>query len=188
MVDFTVDTTGRVQHASALESSHPLLAERAVRAVQQWRFRPGRAKGRLVNTHMQVPVIFQLGEEQLAGVDGLLQAAADLVDRAGPEVQADGDNLFLARPMAKLEPPGQPGSAWPENAHVVLLLVIDATGHPLRGHVLDASSADVGAAVLASALAKRYLPRAGGEPDAVSHEILAFSTQRSALRDPALTP
>lgn len=62
IVDFLVDTTGRVRNAYAIKSAHPAFAERAVEAVRQWAFIPGRKRGAVVTTHMQVPVYFRLSE------------------------------------------------------------------------------------------------------------------------------
>ncbi len=60
VVDFIVDTTGRVRKAHAVQSSHPGFSEAAVIAVDGWRFMPGSKEGHLVFTHMQVPVYFRL--------------------------------------------------------------------------------------------------------------------------------
>ncbi|MGD1032261.1 MAG: TonB family protein [Opitutaceae bacterium] len=60
VVDFIVDTTGRVRNAHAVKSTHPGFSEPAVLAVSTWRFMPGCRSGRIVNTHMQVPVYFRM--------------------------------------------------------------------------------------------------------------------------------
>ena len=62
LVDFVVDTTGRVRNAKAIKSDHPGFSKPAVEAVQQWIFMPARQKGRIVNTHMQVPVYFRMSD------------------------------------------------------------------------------------------------------------------------------
>lgn len=175
-VDFVVDTAGRVQRAHAVQSSHPLFAERAVRAVEQWRFYPAMKNGRVVNTHMQVPVIFQLEEEVVEGVDGLLKAAHNAAEILGGDVLADASDLVLARPTTKLAVPhgvdGQPLAS----ARVMMLLVIDPMGTPVRGHVLDSQPKDAGPLVLDAALKGRFVPHAAGTPGAVSHEVLVFSS------------
>lgn len=63
-VDFIVDTDGNVQNAAAIKSTHREFEQPAVAAVQKWKFRPGRKGGRNVNVHMQVPIVFQLNEDQ----------------------------------------------------------------------------------------------------------------------------
>lgn len=67
VVDFVVDTTGRVRNAKAIKSAHPGFEKRALEAVRQWVFMPARQNGRLVNTHMQVPVYFRLSDVREGG-------------------------------------------------------------------------------------------------------------------------
>lgn len=60
LVDFFVDSTGRVHNAVAVHSSRDEFEQAAVDAVSQWRFQPGRRGGRNVTTHLQAPIIFTL--------------------------------------------------------------------------------------------------------------------------------
>lgn len=60
LVDFVVDREGRVTHAKIVRSMNPAFDEPALEAVQRWKFEPGRKGGVPVNTHMQVPIGFQL--------------------------------------------------------------------------------------------------------------------------------
>lgn len=60
VVDFIVDVQGNVRNAFAIRATHPEFAAAAVEAVAQWKFQPGQKGGRVVNTHMQVPVVFTL--------------------------------------------------------------------------------------------------------------------------------
>jgi periplasmic protein TonB len=63
LVDFIVDLNGDVQSASAIKSTQREFEAAAVQAVTKWKFKPGRKAGRNVNTHMQVPIAFQLNHE-----------------------------------------------------------------------------------------------------------------------------
>ena len=63
LVDFIVDTGGSVHNAFAASSTQRDFESSAVQAVSKWRFRPGRKGGRAVNTHMQVPIVFTLNNE-----------------------------------------------------------------------------------------------------------------------------
>lgn len=60
VVDFIIDTDGRVQLAHAIRSSRPEFEAAAVQAVSKWRFLPGQKEGKSVPTHMQVPIVFTL--------------------------------------------------------------------------------------------------------------------------------
>ena len=64
VVDFVVDVNGDVQNAFALRSSRPEFEAAAVHAVQKWRFIPGQRDSKAVNTHLQIPIVFTLGEGQ----------------------------------------------------------------------------------------------------------------------------
>lgn len=59
-VDFIVDKTGHVKNPYVLSSTNPAFDDPAIKAVRHWKFEPGTRRGKAVNTHMQVPIIFQL--------------------------------------------------------------------------------------------------------------------------------
>jgi periplasmic protein TonB len=63
VVDFIVDTDGAVRNAFAAHSSQREFEAAAVQAVSKWKFRPGRKNGHAVFTHMQVPIVFTLNED-----------------------------------------------------------------------------------------------------------------------------
>jgi protein TonB len=58
MVEFDVDTEGRVIRAEAISYSDREFAEPAVRAVRKWRFEPGRRDNKVVPFRMAVPIEF----------------------------------------------------------------------------------------------------------------------------------
>lgn len=60
VVEFVVDTEGRVVGGMTVESTHPGFEEAAVTGVGRWKFRPGQKNGRPVNTRMRVPILFRL--------------------------------------------------------------------------------------------------------------------------------
>jgi protein TonB len=60
LVGFIVDTAGHVRDAYAVRSSRREFVDEAVRAVRLWTFIPGRRSGVVVNTRMQVPLVFNL--------------------------------------------------------------------------------------------------------------------------------
>jgi protein TonB len=63
VVDFIVDAHGNVQNAHAISSNYREFEEAAVKAVARWRFKPGRKGLATVNTHMQVPIVFNLNSK-----------------------------------------------------------------------------------------------------------------------------
>ena len=60
MVDCVVDSKGDVRHPLAERTARPEFGASAERAVSLWKFRPGQRKGRAVNTHVLVPIIFSI--------------------------------------------------------------------------------------------------------------------------------
>ena len=64
VVDFIVDTAGNVRNAFAASSSQREFESSAVQAVAKWKFRPGKRGGHTVNTHMQVPIVFTLNNDE----------------------------------------------------------------------------------------------------------------------------
>ena len=63
LVDFIVDTNGDVRNAYAVKSSQREFEAAAVQAVSKWKFKAGRKNGHAVYTHMQVPIVFTLNED-----------------------------------------------------------------------------------------------------------------------------
>ena len=53
LVDFVVDTQGRVHNAFAVTSTQKQFGDAAVRAVSRWIFQPGRKGGVPVNVHLE---------------------------------------------------------------------------------------------------------------------------------------
>lgn len=62
MVEFDVDTKGRVISARVRESTDRAFEDPTLRAVLNWRFEPGRKDGRAVPFRMKIPVNFKLGD------------------------------------------------------------------------------------------------------------------------------
>lgn len=58
LVEFTVDETGSVRDARVVRSNDRVFEEPTLRAVERWRFEPGRRNGRIVRFRMAVPVVF----------------------------------------------------------------------------------------------------------------------------------
>ena len=159
LLEFVVDSTGRTKAVRAVQSPHPLLAERAIEALGHWRFTPGRRNSRLVNTRLRLPIRFELGHERTDGLDGLLSYAQARAGELGGPVAADAFDLRLAFPVQPLDEAPLRRQAQAGQTHALLLLVIDATGTPLRGHVLNATPDALGPEALAVALRSKFRPR-----------------------------
>ena len=63
LVEFSVDTTGRVVTARVVRATHRGFEAAALRAVLKWRFEPGRREGRPVSFRMMVPIGFSLAAD-----------------------------------------------------------------------------------------------------------------------------
>lgn len=62
MVEFIVDTEGRVLDPVAIQSTHSGFNDAAVSGVSRWKFKPGIKNGRKVNCRMRVPILFKVGD------------------------------------------------------------------------------------------------------------------------------
>lgn len=62
LVEFTVDESGRVLNPRVVRSSLAAFEAATLRAVEKWRFEPGRVQGRAVRFRMMVPVKFSLND------------------------------------------------------------------------------------------------------------------------------
>lgn len=61
-VEFVVDQSGHVKTARVVRSSNSVFESATLRAVQLWRFEPGKKNGRPVSFRMVAPVVFSLNE------------------------------------------------------------------------------------------------------------------------------
>lgn len=60
LIDFTVDTSGKVQNAVIFQSDNPAFDEPALKALREWKFQPATRDGKPVEVKQRVPIIFQL--------------------------------------------------------------------------------------------------------------------------------
>ncbi|MEO6569866.1 MAG: TonB family protein [Opitutaceae bacterium] len=60
LVEIIIDTEGKVNGAAVVGSTHRDFEEPALEAVRQWAYDPGWKRGRVVNTRMQIPIVFTL--------------------------------------------------------------------------------------------------------------------------------
>ena len=63
LVDFIIDPNGAVKNAFAAKASRAEFGKSAVDAVSQWKFAPGEKAGNKVYTHMQVPIVYTLNND-----------------------------------------------------------------------------------------------------------------------------
>lgn len=61
VLDFEVDTDGRVRNPVVVTSNSPAFDEPAITALRQWTFQPAQQNGKPVKAKLRVPIIFELG-------------------------------------------------------------------------------------------------------------------------------
>jgi TonB family protein len=163
LVDFVVDIEGRVRDAFVVRSLNPAFDDPALAAVCDWRFEPGRIGERPVNTHMQVPIIFNLEGELNGGDDAIRVTSKPDMSSLPPELRYD-----VPPRLVGLERPVYPlkllRSATEGSASVRLL--INEQGEVMDAIVAKASHPEFGQALLAAAEQFRYEPATkGGRPN-----------------------
>jgi RNA polymerase sigma factor (sigma-70 family) len=62
VIEFVVDTQGKVRDAVAVSSTHPEFAAAAIEALNKSQFDPGQKGGESVNTRMKIPMVFSVGK------------------------------------------------------------------------------------------------------------------------------
>jgi TonB family protein len=123
IVDFKVTVDGYVKGARAVRSTQKVFEAPAVSAVSRWRFIPARAKGKMIETRVQVPVVFHLSPDARAAM-----AMKNEVNIALPFADED-----KRPPLLPLEPrPVYPFAALLENRRATLVgeVEFDAAGQP----------------------------------------------------------
>lgn len=71
LIDFVVDIEGRPTKAFVVRSLNPSFDEPALEALRKWKFAPGTVDGVPVNTHMRVPIFFELLDTPEGGDSGI---------------------------------------------------------------------------------------------------------------------
>lgn len=62
VVSFVVGANGEVTGARAAKSTQPEFESAAVEAIKKWKFTPGQRAGLPVNTRIEMPIVFTLGD------------------------------------------------------------------------------------------------------------------------------
>lgn len=64
VVDFVVDSAGDVRNARVIRSTVRELEQSALEAVRLWKFDPGMVGERVVNSHLQMPLVYKMNPEE----------------------------------------------------------------------------------------------------------------------------
>ncbi|HRP06759.1 MAG TPA: TonB family protein, partial [Opitutaceae bacterium] len=155
VVGFIVDIEGRVVHAGVVRSSNPLFDEAAIEAVRKWRFQPGIKNGRPVNTRMQVPIMFSIQGEKEGG--------------SGPFVTKRRGDLSKVPEAFRYDTPPVPVNYLPPvypyallrdgvKGRAVVGYMVNEKGAVVRSELLEASSPEFGAALVAAVEAFQFRP------------------------------
>jgi TonB family protein len=147
VVDFIVDIEGRVRNAFVIKSLNPAFDDPALEAVRKWQFESGRVGDRPVNTHMQVPVVFQLQMTYDGG--------------SGPtETKKKADQAKLPEEFRYDTAPILRSMVWPVYPYPLLKtkregralvgLVVDESGRVVQVGVREASAPEFAAALTAA--------------------------------------
>jgi len=183
LVDFVVDREGRVTNAYVARSLNSAFDEAALDAVRRWEFEPGRKGDVPVNTHMRVPVHFEL-RNRIDGGD------------SGYEVEHKGDLSGLPPEYRYDVPPKPRGTVRPVYPYALLRdgvdgkarvhFLIEADGHIIFSAVDAADRPEFGAALQAAIECFEFEPALrGGRP---TRALFAFEQQFTAYdRDGVIT-
>jgi TonB family protein len=162
VVDFVVDIEGRVTNAFVVRSLNPAFDEPALTAIHQWTFEPGRKGDTPVNTHMQVPIHFELQGRWAGGDTGLEVSGKVNQSDLPPELRYE----VAPKPRGRVRPvypyalvrDGVKGSA-------TVKFLISETGKVGYAEVVQATQPEFGAAAVAMIEQWEFEPALrGGRP------------------------
>jgi len=173
VVAISRDASGNVVDALALESTHPGYAEAAVDAVKRWRFEPSPIGALQPQAVPLVRFLFHEGGVIfVAGPAGRLgKKNAPLASFFQPAYRVASFEDLDGKPRALHQPmPAMPAALRGKLAQgaVSVTFFVDAAGHVRVPSVLEASSPELGAAVVETISQWRYEPpRLHGQPTVV---------------------
>ena len=197
VLGFIVDSNGDVRNPAIVMSTDPLFEAAAVKALLQWKFKPGLVDGRAVNTRAVVPIVFKLD-----GVD----YAESYVMKGKP----DGDQPEAVRFDKAPKPKQTVRPVFPyedaikgETGFAEVKFVVGADGSVVGTRVVKASKPEFGMALAAAMEAWTFEPasrkgkpvmaligrrqsfKPGGRDSAVDRDVARIAGQ---IRDGKFSP
>lgn len=154
VMDFVVDTDGKVTDPVVFESDNPSFDAPALKALLKWKFQPGTRDGTPVKTKMRVPITFTLDWGPVGkGVTEISRSTDQ--SKLPPELRYDTPAKFrgVMMPVYPLElrMAGISGKA-------SVALVIEPNGRVGQVKVLTADRPEFGLALVAAAEGFRFDP------------------------------
>jgi TonB family protein len=169
LVSFVVTVEGRVADAFVIRSTNDGFDDAALAAVRSWRFQPGELQGRLVNTRMQVPIIFTIEGEKLLKVRRPRKFPDDLPEALRFDVPPEINDLVLPYyPVEALEKR--------QNGRVRVGFVVNPQGSVSQSRIIgEPPSPEIAGAARAAVESFRFIPPAkDGHP---SHALLSIELE-----------
>ncbi|HEY1109247.1 MAG TPA: TonB family protein [Opitutaceae bacterium] len=170
LVEFIVDSEGKVASGFVVESDNPTFDEPAIEAVLLWKFKPGTKDGKPVPTRMQAPIVFSIE-------DWADRRAYNVETKRDPSKLPEGFRFDVAPKIKSAHVPVYPyalrhkGTSGKAQAGIV----IDAKGRVVQVKVLSASAPEFGLALYAALENFRFVPATlKGEPVA---SVLSFEQE-----------
>lgn len=155
VVEFVVDSEGRVKNPIVVRTLHPVFNEAALTAIGRWRFAPGRVAGRPVNTLMQQAISFTLTGEEDGGDSGISVRRRGDLSQLPEQLRYDTapqiETVVLPRYPHALLQKGTSGVAR-------VSMMVGTRGEVLATRISDASHPEFGFALQAAAQEFKYRP------------------------------
>ena len=174
-----VNKEGRVEAAHALESSHPAFRHAAVDAVERWRFHPAKKDGKPTAVSITIPILFSVEGEPSSSRGWTITRPKKWPPNFPESMQWDKAPALLT-----FNPPVYPRDALlgKIKGKVRVQFLIDPLGDVAAAKVMDAPSAEIGAAAVAAVETFKFKPaRRNGQPcGAVLTMDFDFNTSRSS--------
>lgn len=171
-VEFIVDTEGRVREPKILQSTHSDFDTAVLAALIQWRFEPGRLRGKKVNCRARLEFPFTLSEETAAPAPAETGAPAPAHPRTVDELLARAQAPVLTRQVS----PEYPAALVAARAEgqVVVTFHVATTGIVSRAKVKSSSDPRFDTAALAAVNEWTFAPQPDLDPRVLLTQEVEF--------------
>lgn len=129
LVGLVVDELGQVLDVHLITTTHPAYGEESVRAIQQWKFSPGRVEGQAVRTYLRVIMNFSPDDPRRAGPrikPGVLHYLEERDDKRYPDVNRLA-KVVMPKPTQQ-QAPEYPGHLARIAGQAIVVFVINTRG------------------------------------------------------------
>jgi TonB family protein len=173
LVEFVVDVHGGVQNPVVVNSNGPEFEDPAIEAVSRWKFKAATVGGRPVNTHLRVPIVFQMPGQADYGEDSY-----KIEKKSGSARSPTPRTIRVPVYPYELRRDGVTG-------HAKAIVTVDETGRVVKIALSESSRPEFASALIAALEGFAFNPAIKGGKPVPAAVIYSQTFDDSDLEDPA---